>query len=183
MAEVSIPVCETVSLAIEPPDVENVGQLVTSAKNTSKNNPRTLNKGDYSNLFTFVIMLVGIALSSTSTSAFSKYILSLGLFGFAGGITNWLAVKMLFDRIPFLYGSGVIPRQFIAIRTNVKDTIMATFFDESYLTRYLNERASALASSVDLSSMIRNKVSELAQRSSLRHSTSSSQLIHSLHYA
>jgi hypothetical protein len=36
---------------------------------------------------------------------------------------------MLFDRIPFLWGSGVIPRQFKAIRETVKDTIMRTFFD------------------------------------------------------
>lgn len=58
-------------------------------------------------------MLLGIVLHSSSPdSTFIKYLLAFGLFGFAGGMTNWLAVKMLFDKIPFIVGSGVIPRQF-----------------------------------------------------------------------
>ena len=31
-------------------------------------------------------------------------------------MTNWLAIKMLFDRIPLLYGSGIILRKFKKIR-------------------------------------------------------------------
>ena len=34
----------------------------------------------------------------------------------SAGITNWLAVKMLFDRICNLPGSGVIPMRFKEIR-------------------------------------------------------------------
>ena len=99
------------------------------------------NKGDTSNCLAFLIMLVGVVLNSNfPTVAFTKYLLSFGLFSFAGGITNWLAIKMLFDRIPGLYGSGVIPRQFVAIRETVKNTIMKTFFDETYLEEYVNER-------------------------------------------
>jgi hypothetical protein len=37
---------------------------------------------------------------------FCKYVLSAGLFGFSGGITNWLAVKLLFDRVPLLVSWG-----------------------------------------------------------------------------
>ena len=51
---------------------------------------------------------------------FAKFVLSIGLFGFSGGITNWLAVKMLFDEIPGIYGSGVIPKRFKEIRETVK---------------------------------------------------------------
>ena len=53
-----------------------------------------------------------------------RYILAFGLFGFAGGITNWLAVKMLFDEIPGVYGSGIIPKQFKQIRNTIKEMIM-----------------------------------------------------------
>ena len=49
-----------------------------------------------------------------------QYILAFGLFGFAGGITNWLAIKMLFDKIPGLYGSGIIEDRFVEIRETVK---------------------------------------------------------------
>lgn len=44
----------------------------------------------------------------TAQSA-AKFLLALGLFGFAGGVTNWLAVKMLFDRVPFLCVNVVAP--------------------------------------------------------------------------
>jgi uncharacterized membrane protein YheB (UPF0754 family) len=49
-------------------------------------------------------------------------VLGMRLFctSFAGGITNWIAIKMLFDKIPFVVGSGVIPRQFKQIRKTIK---------------------------------------------------------------
>ena len=95
---------------------------------------------------TFLILLISCVAWCRSTN----YVLSVGLFGFAGGITNWLAIKMLFDRIPGtrpgceirsciytcsmstiwlhihiyavvgLTGSGVIPRRFKEIRNTVK---------------------------------------------------------------
>ena len=30
------------------------------------------------------------------------------LFSLSGALTNWLAVYMLFEKIPFLYGSGIL---------------------------------------------------------------------------
>lgn len=75
----------------------------------------------------------------------NEWVLASGLFGFAGGVTNWLAVKMLFDKVPLLYGSGVIPMRFREIRQTVKDAIMRYFFDEEYLERFLGERAGEMA--------------------------------------
>ena len=42
--------------------------------------------------------------------------------------------------MPLLYGSGVIPARFRAIREAVKDAIMRYFFDEEYLERFFAER-------------------------------------------
>jgi len=50
-----------------------------------------------------------------SSFFFEKYngiLSSIGLFALSGSITNWLAVHMLFEKVPFLYGSGVIPARF-----------------------------------------------------------------------
>eukprot|EP01083_Nonionella_stella_P089759 250581_1 len=100
-----------------------------------------VHKGNVANSISGFVMIVGLILKfTTNGSTFSRYVLSLGLFGFAGGITNWLAVKMLFDQIPFLYGSGVIPRRFKEIRQTVKKTIMKTFFDEDYLRTYIHSK-------------------------------------------
>jgi hypothetical protein len=103
---------------------------------------RWLNKGNVSNAITFVIMIIFIILKiSDDANLAIDYGLAFGLFGFAvrslslaaprrlyaslchmtvapcpqGGVTNWLAVTMLFDKVPLLIGSGVIPRHFKAI--------------------------------------------------------------------
>ena len=34
------------------------------------------------------------------------YVVSAGAFGLAGGGTNWIAIAMLFYKIPLLVGSG-----------------------------------------------------------------------------
>ena len=88
-----------------------------------------LNKGSVSNIATFSVMLMGMALKEATRTEVScpeaprsvaqeaaRFVLAAGLFGFAGGITNWLAIKMLFDRVCNLPGSGVIPRRFKEIR-------------------------------------------------------------------
>ena len=118
--------------------------------------------GSVSNYITFFIMCLGIVLYASLPKGTPgiPYVLSFGLFGFAGGFTNWLAVKMLFDKIPFLYGSGVIPRQFKEIRETVKTTIMATFFDQQYLGTYLNDRSKDLLAKIDVKDRIQKIVDD-----------------------
>ena len=85
-------------------------------------------KGNISNLVTFVFMAAGIAMRFSmgdwEDNHAGRYILAFGLFGFAGGVTNWLAITMLFDEVPGLYGSGIIPKQFKQIRETMKVMIM-----------------------------------------------------------
>ena len=109
-----------------------------------------------SNVVTFVIMAIGVLLQHYHTRTLtSKYILAFGLFGFAGGITNWLAVKMLFDRVPGLLGSGVIPRRFKEIRQAIKDSVLEMFFDKVFLKRYLSSRSKDLLISLNLGEELR----------------------------
>ena len=74
----------------------------------------------------------------------------ISLTPFTGGITNWLAIKMLFDEVPGLYGSGVIPKRFKEIRQTVKNVILGTFFDEVYLKKYLNGKAKSFLEGANL---------------------------------
>ena len=103
-----------------------------------------LEKGNVSNLISLGVLVAGIVGSMEGITG-NEWVLAAGLFGFAGGVTNWLAVKMLFDKVPLLYGSGVIPMRFREIRQTVKDAIMRYFFDEEYLERFLGERAGEMA--------------------------------------
>jgi uncharacterized membrane protein YheB (UPF0754 family) len=103
-------------------------------------NCQAINKYNIStcgNLFTLFLLLFGSILYHYTNFIGSKYILSFGLFGIAGGITNWIAIQMLFDEIPFLYGSGVIQREFTKIKQSIKNIIMKTFFNPTELENYI----------------------------------------------
>ena len=51
----------------------------------------------------------------------NETLLNTGLFSLSGAVTNWLAIYMLFERVPGLYGSGVIPLHFEAFKTSIHD--------------------------------------------------------------
>ena len=109
-------------------------------------------KGRVSNATSLALLVAGLA--AAPDSAWGEWILAAGLFGLAGGITNWLAVKMLFDRVPLLYGSGVIPNRFREIRQTVKDLIMVHFFDGEYLQRFFANQVRSRPESEKLESLL-----------------------------
>jgi uncharacterized membrane protein YheB (UPF0754 family) len=59
-----------------------------------------------------------------------------GLFAFSGAITNTLAVHMLFEKVPFLYGSGVIINRFEAFKGAIKSMMMEQFFTKAQLDEF-----------------------------------------------
>lgn len=58
----------------------------------------------------------------------AKVLLNGGLFALSGSVTNQLAIHMLFEKVPFLYGSGIIIDRFESIREALKTLIMEQFF-------------------------------------------------------
>ncbi|KAJ6252147.1 hypothetical protein M0813_14529 [Anaeramoeba flamelloides] len=142
-------------------DLEDLKKEDISQKKKPKKTwtQKHLTKGTISNSITFCIMIVGLILKVTNTEnkgqqTTGEYFLAFGLFGFAGGVTNWLAVKMLFDKIGhgkyYLPGSAIIPHRFKAIRETIKNTIMKTFFDENYLNKYISKKFNEIMTNSDL---------------------------------
>ena len=84
-----------------------------------------MNKSLVTNLVSISFILIGIF-----SPVYSGVIMTIGFFSFSGAITNWLAIHMLFEKVPFLIGSGVIPNRFEAFKTAIKDLIMTQFFTE-----------------------------------------------------
>lgn len=62
-----------------------------------------------------------------------------GLFAFSGAITNWLAIHMLFEKVPGLYGSGVIPARFEEFKAAIKNLMMEQFFTQENIDKFLNK--------------------------------------------
>ena len=96
-----------------------------------------------------------IALASTIGGYVSEHhiLFTLGLFALSGAITNWLAVYMLFEKVPLLYGSGVIPARFEEFKIAIRQLMMEQFFTEQNIDRFLSD-SSGKASTIDLAPVI-----------------------------
>ena len=92
-----------------------------------------MNKSVVTNVVAAAIAVLGLALPE------SPVILMTGLFALSGGVTNWLAVHMLFERVPFLYGSGVIPSRFDEFKSGIKTLIVQEFFSREHIARFVTD--------------------------------------------
>ena len=81
------------------------------------------------NLIAVAIVLIGF-LSGNSI------ILTIGLFALSGAVTNWLAIHMLFEKVPFLYGSGVVENRFEQFKLSIHTLIMEQFFTKENFEKF-----------------------------------------------
>jgi uncharacterized membrane protein YheB (UPF0754 family) len=86
-------------------------------------------------------MLVGV---SFIVPRFSDEVLTMGLYSFSGAITNWLAIHMLFEKVPFLYGSGIITNRFEDFKLAIKEMIMNQFFTQENFEKFMSSNKSSL---------------------------------------
>ncbi|OBT11092.1 DUF445 domain-containing protein [Shewanella sp. UCD-FRSSP16_17] len=103
-----------------------------------------LNKSLVTNIIAALFVLVGYV-------AALPIVFTIGLFALSGAITNWLAVHMLFEKVPGLYGSGVIPSRFEEFKAGIKHLMMSQFFTQENIDRLLTENS---ASAIDLTPVI-----------------------------
>jgi len=80
------------------------------------------------------VTLIGIG--STLPVPYSTPVLFTGLFAFSGAVTNQLAIHMLFNKVPMLYGSGVIEKNFETFKDSIKNMIMTQFFNQEQLSAF-----------------------------------------------
>ena len=83
---------------------------------------------------------------------------SIGIFALSGAVTNWLAIYMLFEKVPGLYGSGVVPARFEEFKVGIKSLVMEQFFTQENINRFVGQNVQNAAldfrpiiSKVDLS--------------------------------
>lgn len=95
---------------------------------------------------------------------FASLILNSGLFALSGALTNWLAIHMLFERVPGLYGSGIVPARFEEFRAALKTLIMTQFFSEENLQRFFHRLEEEAAEENRQQSTGRATLDQLADR-------------------
>ena len=102
-------------------------------------------------LTTNIAALAIIAVSYLSPK-YNEIIYLVGLFALSGGITNWLAIHMLFEKVPFFYGSGVIPSRFEEFKLGIKNLVMTEFFTAQNIDVFVKQQSDIF--SADLNKMI-----------------------------
>jgi uncharacterized membrane protein YheB (UPF0754 family) len=105
-----------------------------------------LNKSIITSGLAIALVLIGFFLGNVT-------IKTVGLFAVSGAITNWIAVHMLFEKIPGLYGSGVIPERFEDFKSGIRTLVMEQFFSEENIQRFLADNNQPLQ--LDLSPIIK----------------------------
>jgi uncharacterized membrane protein YheB (UPF0754 family) len=97
-----------------------------------------VNKSITTNLIALAATLIGYIFQQ-------HLIFTIGLFALSGAITNWLAIHMLFEKVPGLYGSGVIPARFEDFKLAIRQLMMEQFFTKENIDRFLSSNSGSTA--------------------------------------
>jgi len=107
-----------------------------------------MDKGWSTNMLSIVLVLVSYFFEGNVALALKN----AGLFALSGAVTNQLAIHMLFEKVPFLYGSGIILDRFESIREALKTLIMEQFFTPEKIESFVasQERTLDLAPIIEV---------------------------------
>lgn len=88
---------------------------------------------------TDIVSIVLVLIAFMLPEPYAHWSLLTGLFALSGAITNQIAIHMLFEKVPFLYGSGVIQLQFEAFKASIKALMMDQFFTKEQLDAFFEK--------------------------------------------
>ncbi len=107
-----------------------------------------MNKSDITNIFTILLLAYGY-------SNDNQVLFTIGLFAFSGAITNTLAIHMLFEKVPFLYGSGIIEKKFGAFKQSIHDMLMNQFFTKEHLKKFFETEITSAKNQLDFEKILK----------------------------
>lgn len=106
-----------------------------------------LNLSFISNFASLLLIAAGLGLNN-------GHITSIGSYAFSGAITNWLAIYMLFERVPLIYGSGVVVLRFEAFKASIKSLVMDQFFNDQQIATFFSQSIEAESAQIDLTPLL-----------------------------
>ena len=132
-------------------------QVPLSAFHQTNQIKKNMKKSLFTNLISLIIF---VATYFSPQFPGQKHLYQASLFALSGAFTNWLAVYMLFEKIPFLYGSGIIPSRFEEFKSGIRNLIMDNFFTQENFEKYVQE---TMTQEVDLDSVVNGLFDKLLQ--------------------
>ena len=106
-----------------------------------------MNKSNMTNIISLIVTILGYAINN-------EILFMIGVFAFSGAITNSLAIHMLFEKVPFLYGSGVIESKFSQFKISIHNLLMNQFFTKEHLTRFFQEEVNSAKKTIDFEKIL-----------------------------
>ena len=106
-----------------------------------------MNKSNMTNIISLIVTILGYAIHNDT-------VFMIGVFAFSGAITNSLAIHMLFEKVPFLYGSGVIESKFSQFKISIHNLIMNQFFTQEHLTRFFQTEVNSAKKTIDFEKIL-----------------------------
>lgn len=106
-----------------------------------------MNKSLFTNLISLVLVVLGYVFKINE-------LFMIGLFALSGAITNSIAIHMLFEKVPFLYGSGVVENRFEDFKKGIHSLMMEQFFTKDNLQRFFEDEITSKKSHFDLSPIL-----------------------------
>ncbi len=94
-----------------------------------------LDKSFLTNFLSALCALAGFLIPGVA----GELLLTTGLYALSGAFTNWMAIYMLFDKVPGFYGSGVIPARFEEFKTGIRELVMQTFFNPDNVRLFFSQ--------------------------------------------
>ncbi len=111
-----------------------------------------INKNLGPNLVAAAIVVFGLL----APTPIDKYLLYTGMFALSGALTNWMAIHMLFEKVPGFYGSGIIPLHFEQFKDGFHNLVMRELFTKQSVGRFFSAQSNGADSSIDFDPVIRN---------------------------
>jgi uncharacterized membrane protein YheB (UPF0754 family) len=80
-----------------------------------------------------------VVISFFVSEELSGHIFYIGSFALSGSLTNQIAIHMLFNKVPFFYGSGIIELKFEELKLSIKKLILNEFFTKDRIEEFLKD--------------------------------------------
>jgi len=108
-----------------------------------------LNKSFITNSIAILVIILGYCLP-----VYDNMIKNIGFFALSGAVTNWMAIHMLFEKVPFLYGSGIIPNRFEEFKASIKELMMNQFFTLQNIQLFIEKEEQEVEGVINLEPLL-----------------------------
>lgn len=99
-------------------------------------------------ILTNIISLLVFLCSYVFPDPYRTFLNQMGIFALSGALTNWLAIHMLFEKIPFLYGSGIIEQRFDAFKDEMKRLVLEELFTSTIVEKAMSGKQSKVQTAI-----------------------------------